>query len=73
MHSSINGALKNKNRIREIENLYGIHASTGRILVILLPMVIEVDLFVKKLSVYLKMYSKTLLVLKLCNSQGCDI
>ena len=72
-HFSISDALKNKNRIGEIGDPCGILASTGKILVVLLPMVIEVDLSVRKLSVHLRMYSGTLLTLRLCNSQRCDI
>lgn len=63
---------KKKTRIGEIGDLCGIPASTGKISLVHLPIVTEVDLFVKKLSVYLSMYSRMPLTLRLCSSRGCD-
>ena len=69
---SISGTLKKRKKICEIGNLWGIPVSIKKTLLVLFPIVIEVDLPPKKLFVHLTMYSGIPLVHKLYSSWGWD-
>ena len=69
----MSGVLKNKKSIGEIRDPCGIPAWIGKMSLVRLPSVIEVDLSVKKLLVHWAIYSETPLDLRLCSSRGWEM